>query len=295
MIRLFYFFIFLFLSSSGWAGYVKSVKNNKMLIELEGQTPNPGDLYFLLDQSQRRRAIIRFRQVRGGKAIAEVVRGRAELGYTLSFEPYGQNSPAPRQAPPKPTSAYEAVENEYAGSAWGILGSIIQSTMAVSFIPSGETTSKFTNMVGTSFGALGFYDYPVSPEFQIRGMGGLEQVSIAGTTSGNFCEGSSSCGASITYLSAYGVAKYNFSISHPYRWWAGGFYGFLIALSKSSNVLSTSDIQTNQLYGFAGGVDYTLADKKTFIPLSLEYGLFPNSATVQANSIFIRAGWATTF
>jgi hypothetical protein len=42
---------------------------------------------------------------------------------------------------------------------------------------------------------------------------------------------------------------------------------------------------------FSAGMDISL-NNKTYIPVSFEYGLFPSSATVKANIIFLRAGYA---
>lgn len=276
---------------STWGAVVKQVKNNKMLIDLEGQIVNADEIYFLLDENQKKRAIVKIKQVKGDKAVAELLKGKAYESLTLSSTPYGGSQ---ESSPPKSQSHYESTESEYDGNSWGVLGTIMQNSMNVSFIPQGDTQTYSAAMTGTSFGALGFYDYPLLPDFQLRAMGGLEQFNANGPTSGNFCAGGTNCGASITYLSLYGGGKFNVVMDRKYRWWIGGFYGFLIAMAKSSNVLSTGDIQTNQVFSFAGGYDYVLS-KRTYVPISIEYGLFPSTSSVTANIIYIRAGWATLF
>lgn len=292
--RLIILFSFLF-SLQAIAASVQSVKNNKVLINLDGQIVSPGQLFFLFDSAGKKRAIVKIRQIKNDRAVAEVTRGTPDQGYILANEPI-ESKPAPVAAPRERVrkEKYQPVSS-YNGTTWGALGSILMSNMTADFTPSGATTKSSSAMKGTSFGALGFYEHPILPEFQLRAVAGLEQFNVTGTTNGNFCEGSSTCNVNITYLSMYGGGKFNYYSTSNYRLWLGASYGFLWALSKSSSILNTADISSNQVYVLSAGGDYILKDRKTFIPVSLDYGLFPSSATVKANVIYIRAGWGTNF
>ena len=296
MLRHIAFFIAFTFSHFGLCATVQSVKNEKMLILLNGQIVKAGERFFLLDANGKKKALIRIRQVKDDRAVAEVIKGAVQTGYNLSSSP---SSPPAEETQTKESKVKAVSKKSYTrvrpqeGNSWGVLGSLLQNQMQADFIPSGSSTKTSVAMKGTSFGALGFYDYSYSPEIQFRGLAGLEMFNASGTGGATDCSGSSDCNVNITYLSAYGGVKYNF-YRQKINLWAGGYYGFLFALSKASSVFKTADISSNQLWVFSGGLDYPLS-KKTFIPVSLDYGIFPSSATVKSNIIYIRAGWGTLF
>ncbi len=282
------FFIAFILSIDGTAATVQSIKNEKMLIALSGQHVQVDEKFFLLDANGKKKALIRIRQVKDDRAIAEVLKGHAESGYKLSVDPIK----SPAEAAPSSNITYTRV-NSQAGNTWGVLGSLLQSSMLADFIPAGASARTSVTMKGMTIGVLGFYDYSFSPEIQLRALAGLEPFKVSGTSGASDCDGSSDCNVDITYLSTYGGVKYIF-YNHAYKIWAGASYGFLLAMSKSSSVLKTADISSNQLWVFSAGLDYPLK-KGTFIPASIDYGLFPSTSTVKANTLFLRAGWGTSF
>ncbi len=286
------FFITLVLSTDGFAATVQSIKNEKMLISLDGQSMRTGEKYFLLNSQGKKKAVIRIRQVKDDRAIAEVLKGQAEVGFKLSQQAVKDTVTKPTMPSPEQVS-YKRI-NSQAGNSWGLLGSQLSSQMQADFIPAGSSSRTSVAMKGTSFGILGFYDYSHTPEIQFRALLGLEQFKVSGNSNGaTDCDGSSDCNVNLTYLSSYGGFKYYF-YRQKFKIWAGGYYGFLVALSKSSSVLRTADLTSNQLWVFSAGLDYPLK-KGTFIPASIDYGLFPASATVKSNVLFIRAGWGTEF
>lgn len=270
-----------------WAASIQTVKGTKVLIQLDGQSVSAGERYFTLDSAGKKKAIVTIRQVKGDKAVAEISKGKAEVGHSLSATP-SQSAAAPT------SSGRSSVERvgSYSGGSWGLLASVLQSTMTAEFYSG--TTLRTTAMKGTSFGALGFYDYPFSPDLQLRAAAGAEMFSVTGTVDGNYCTSSTTCDVKITYLSMYGGGKYNVYRGNSVRIYGAASYGFLMALSKSSTVLKTAEISTNQLYVFTGGLDYVL-DRNSYLPLTLDYGMFPASSTVKSTVLFIRFGWAKTF
>ncbi len=287
------FFITLVLSTDGFAATVQSIKNEKMLISLDGQSMRTGEKYFLLNAEGKKKAVIRIRQIKDDRAIAEVLKGQAEVGFKLSQQPLRATVAKAVQDTPEQPVSYKRI-NSQAGNSWGLLSSLLNSQMQADFIPAGSTTRTSVAMKGTSFGVLGFYDYSYTPEIQFRVLSGLELFKVFGNSNGaTDCDGSSDCNVNLTYLSNYGGVKYYF-YRQKFKIWAGGYYGFLVALSKSSSVLRTADLTSNQLWVFSAGLDYPLK-KGTFIPASIDYGLFPASTTVKSNVLFIRAGWGTEF
>jgi hypothetical protein len=289
------FCLTLFLSINSLAATVQSIKGSKLLLQLEGQNVQVGDRYFLLDGAGKKKAIVTIRQIKAGRAVAELNKGTPQTGYKLSVDALASASASanPRNSSAGSTYSKSGRASSYTGNSWGIMGSLLQNNMQATFTPSVGAASTTVNMTGMTFGLLGYYDYALSPDFQLRGMGGYEMFGVKGSGGASDCDNSSDCNVSISYLSMYGGAKYNF-YNHGMRVWAGASYGFLWALSKSSSVLKTADISSNQLYVFSLGLDYPLKNM-AYIPLTVDYGLFPTSATVKANIIFLRAGWGKSF
>lgn len=287
------------LASSVHAASVAGVKGQKVLINLEGDSAEVGDEFFLINPAnEKRSAIIRIKQVKGGKALAELVRGKAENGYTLRAK-----AASPMSADYTPASE----ENRSGKSAatggdnylrvlkdsWGVMGGYIMNSMdaEISYRDNLNITQRTSaSMSGSGFGAGSFYDYVLTQSLVGRAYAGIEQFNASGTASSAGCAGSTNCDAKINYLSMYGVLKW-YPLQDKYRMWAGGGMGYLLALSKSSTALNESQISTNQVFTAAIGLDIQ-RDRKNYIPISLEYNLFPSSDTVKASMILIKAGWA---
>lgn len=279
------------------AGSLEKVKGSKTLIQLQGQSVKVGEQYFGINSAGKKKAVIKILQVKGDRAVGEIIRGKAEDGFALSEFPVpGQNTAETNEAAPSesPKKKKKRRHTEYTGNSWGILGEYLMSTMNVDFKATSASPTTTAAMKGNTFGLLGFYDYPMSPEFQLRAMGGVEQLAVSGTISEASCKSSTTCSVSITYLSGYIGGKYNLLMNQSMRVWVAGYLGLLIALSKSSNVLEESQISTNQVYVASLGMDYSLGED-TFIPIALDYGLFPSTATVKSNILYIRAGWGKSF
>jgi hypothetical protein len=291
--------VFLLITTPALAAKIQGVKNNKVLINLEGQKVEPGQSFFVVDSGGKKRAIVRIRQIKEDRAVAEITKGNAEVGYSLS----GEAASAPKVSNSNSTTTHAAkrpqkriteITTEESGARVGILGSILQNTMAASFTAASTGSKTTSNMTGMTFGIIGFYDYAFSPALQIRGAAGIENYAATGSTPNSDCDNSTSCDVKIMYLSLYGAGKFNFYLDSKMRIWAGGFFAYLYALSKSSSILRTDDISYTPAYGPSIGLDYAL-DKRTFIPIQLDYGFISDTSTVKATTIFVRAGWGTNF
>jgi len=293
-------FLLLILTLPSWAATVKAVKGSRVLVQLEGASSSTGEEYFLIDPSTtKRRAIIRIRQIKGDQAIAEVLKGTAQSGFTLQAKARSNvkgSSPRTRKADPTFANPVEdtIVTNSgrfplVAKNSYGVLGSYLSHSMNAKFIASpGRTASS--SLSGSGFGVGGFYDHTLTDKLMGRAHASYEQFNAQGSTPLADCDGSTTCDVKINYLSVYGLAKYQLT-SSKYRMWAGGGVGFLLAMSKSSTVLNASEISTNQVFTAAFGTDIYYSSKN-YIPVSLEYNLFPASSTVSASSVVLRAGWA---
>lgn len=300
------------LQTSAWAASVTAVKNQKVLIDLSGASTSPGDEYFLVNPSGKKVAVIRIKQVKNNKALADILKGHADLGYTLQARA-GESTPTPDRSSEKEqpeeksartnTDKKHSNEEESAArdttylrtlkNSYGLVGKLLMNSMTVDITDSlgGKGTAS---MSGSSFGVGGFMDFIATPDIAVDVEGALEQYNVTGTTrlssNGTPYANSTDYSTKITYLSAYGLGKYYFTKS-KYRVWAGIGGGFLIAMSKSSNALNENNIATNQVANAAVGVDIQW-NRKTYIPVTLEYTYFPPTSTVKATSIVLKAGWA---
>src|SRR5688500_17509764 len=127
--------ILLAMCSSSWAATVKSIKGKRMLIELMGQNAQPGQMFFLLDYEGRKKAVVRIRQVKDDRAVAELLKGHALVSYMLSEEPGGGKSPVQKEERHSTRSKYDAAD-EYTGETWGVMFTYLSSLMSVDFVPS---------------------------------------------------------------------------------------------------------------------------------------------------------------
>ena len=305
----------LLLQTSVYAASVTAVKNQKVLVDLAGASTSPGDEYFLVNPSGKKVAIIRIKQVKNNKALADILKGRADLGYTLQARAT-ENTPTPdrsaeneQQQPEEAKSARSNTDKKRTSeeessardttylralkNSYGLIGKYLMNSMTVNITDSLGGTGT-ASMSGSGFGVGGFMDFTATPDIAVEVEGALEQFNVAGTTrlssNGTPYANSTDYSTKISYLSAYGLGKYYFTKS-KYRMWAGVGGGFLIAMSKSSNALNENNIATNQVANAAVGVDIQW-NRKTYIPVTLEYTYFPPTLTVKATSIVLKAGWA---
>ncbi|WII71941.1 hypothetical protein QJS83_15870 [Bdellovibrio sp. 22V] len=288
----------LYFAVSAEAATVSAVKGQKVLINLEGDVVAPGDEFYLINpSSDKRTAIIRVKQVKSGKALAEIVKGRAASGYSLQAKaasPISADVPPPGSEEDTSTKRDASTHLRVLKDSYGVMGVITMNSMTadIRYLDSGtgilQTASATMN--GNGFGVDGFYDYAFSRDFVGHAVAGIEQFNVSGSASSAACGGTTSCDAKINYLSFYGVIKW-YLIQGKYRGWLGGGLGYLLAVSKSSSALNESQISTNQVFNANVGVDIQL-NRRNYIPVSLEYNMFPSSDTVKASQMMIKAGWA---
>lgn len=270
------------------AASILQVKGKKAMIDTEGlDLVEPGTELVAIDGAGKRRGLLRVVQIKGNRAVAEIAKGRAEAGFEVESRT-GSSAGSMSRAEADPGLDVPSASGKSAGFLLGL----VQTSMSASFkAGTGTLTRDITaTMGGSSFALSGYYDYPITPRLQIRGMAGYEQLSAAGSIDTADCSGTTTCDFKVSYLSLYGLGKFNFS-TRPSRFWLTGGAGFLIAMSKASTVLNTSQISTNQIFSVGLGYDVSLGRRK-LMPISLEYGLFPPSDTVKATIITVRAGYA---
>ncbi|MGE0528798.1 MAG: outer membrane protein [Bdellovibrionales bacterium] len=277
--------VLLIFAPTAMAAVVAKVKGKNALIELKGDTASPGDLFYAINAEGKRRAILRIAKVKGGKAIAKVLKGKADAGMTLELRPASVTAGKKRSSPSERGSA-----GGNRRSYWGGMAGFAMDSMKVDVNDS--TTNLFretVSMSGTGFSGQGLFDYELFPQIWFRGLGGIEMFNASGSSvcgTGN----RETCDAKMTYLSLDLIGRYVFSIGN-FRPWAGGGVALLFPLTKSASALQTSSISTTSAYQVMGGLDWHISPK-FFIPISIEYSMLPKSDEVEASWISLRAGVA---
>lgn len=274
------------------AATVKQVKGNKILVELEGEQVEVNQEFFLIDsQTGKKKAIAIIRQVKGSKAVAEVTKGKAEPEQGL----------LPRNVTAKKSSEVTEDSNVSASRktsfqrrltpSWGINGGYLMSSMSAKYTLTAGSGSS--NMSGSQFTFGAFYTHPIDEKLAITAYSALETFAVKGTASGTLCNQNTdpNCSVNLNYLSFYGHLKYYFNLNQI-RPWGGAGGGLLLKTSGSSNVLKPPTM--NQVITVTGGVDWQLS-RTNYVPIWLEYNLFPPTTTVTASILAIKAGYSWNF
>lgn len=293
--------IFILVTSSiSFAASISQVKGSKALIQLQGLGVQPGTELYAINAEQKRKALLRVSQVKGDQAVADITQGTAAAGMMIIIK--GGGGGAPAAAAPAPAygggggyaaEKYGQPTKQYK-KGWGIIGGLAMNTMSLTVKTSTNPTGEALALKGTSFNVKGIFDYHLSPAFTIRAAGGLEGLSVTGTAGnvGESCTFSTSCTLAINYLTMEGAAQLNL-IKQPHRIWVGAGFGFLIAMSKGNNISNLEASSTNQVLLLGGGADFKVSNTM-YIPVTLEYGLFP-FAGINLSALYMRGGIAWRF
>ena len=279
-----------FITSSALAAKIISVKQNKVLIDLEGQDLPVGQKLFSIDGSGKKRAVLQIRQVKGGKAVADITKGQSTPDHRLQVIAGGPPMNTAKTGAQSQAASSKKGKTAGRGQAsWGLMGGYAMNTMKV------KLSSTPVDLTGSSMSLKGFYQTKLDGAISVKGSVGYETFSAKGSISTGTCgsSGSTDCNVDISYLGMDALIRYSI-IESDFHLWAGGGLAFLFALSKDSNVLDTGKITTNQAIVGAVGFDYNLSGG-AFIPVELNYNLFPDNNSTSASQIVIRAGYGWDF
>lgn len=258
-----------FASLPAQAVKIQSIKQKQALLDTEGDQVRVGDRYYAVSTDGKKRAILQVKQVRGKRALAVVLRGRALMSHNL--EPY--------------TAGGGKRSAGSSNKGWGLTAGYSSNSMTVK--PNSTTSISLS---GSSFNLSGFYQTNLDGKISARILGGYEALVASGTSA--TCSGE--CKVDIGYLGVEALVRYSFVNNNTMEFWGGAGLGFLFAMSKSSNILATNKISTNQTIVGSLGLDYKL-NRSTFIPVQLDYALYPENSTSSATQIILRAGWGRSF
>lgn len=264
------------------AAKVEKSKGKRVLIDGEGDTLEVGQIYMVKNQSGKTVGLIKVTKVARGKALAVLGRGTARPGHTLQLRN--------RVAKKSGSGSLQRTEKPASTSFIGGVAGIAMSKADVDLFDTGGNPAGTASLDGNGFSAKAIYDSPLFKSLWFRGLLGMEQFNVSGATNAA-CGGA--CESEITYLTFDFLARLLLS-EGTMRTWVGGGGSLLFPLSKSSTALKESSITNTNLFIFAGGVDFFLSPT-TYIPVQIEYDMYPKSDTVAASAIAIRGGFAVSY
>lgn len=286
-------FIFIFsLTTVVEAAVVKAVRGKRVLVEIQDKKIEKDQVYNVVNAQGRTVGVVKIMAVRGKQAMAVLGGGRAQSGMNLALRTPSKPSterPAPTLADGKKDQKETRDSDSFlAGST---VGGMVGFNMASSDIKLAAPSNRKVSLDGNGFSAKAFIDYPLFSFLGIRGFAGLEQFNTSGETD-PLCN--DECKAEINYLSLDVWGRLPFLSGESFKPWVGGGVSVLIPLSKTVTAFEEKSVTNTSLLSLGGGLDYYL-NPTSYIPLQVEYNMYPSSSDVSASSINLRVGYGVNF
>lgn len=249
----FIFTLLFVLSYKAEAYKVLEIRNNKILIDLEGEVLERGDYLVTLPGAEYQGRAIAI-QIRPGQAVAKLQDGNFTLGERV------------RRILGDPSFREEAIKISLQAKFLNN-GISVKQKDATFPTPNEETVS----MTGSSVGFMGVIDWPTD-WFLLRGSLGLEPVEVEGTAKFNSCSSktSTACNANINYIAASAAIRYDYYRDSRLVLWAAAGSGIKFPMNKNSTSLNQGAIGIANSILVATGADYLIM-KNYFIPVGFEY------------------------
>ncbi|MBK7843092.1 MAG: hypothetical protein IPJ71_05255 [Bdellovibrionales bacterium] len=274
-------------SSPAWAAKVSKVKGKKLLIELEGETAEKGQAFYIVGSGGKKKGILKIVSIKADKAIASLGKGKAAEGDTLlARESSGSSGSSKAKSS---SSAREHKSSSTSTMAWGILLGMGMNSMSVDL---DITPTQTASLAGSGISYKALFDYALFEKIWFRGTLGMENFSAEGDVVSTAC-GNAICKVNIQYLTLDFWARYLFSLK-SFRSWLGAGFTLWFPMSKETTALEESSITNTSVMAIGGGFDWYMNDK-FFVPFQVEYGLLPASEQVSATTIAIRLGIGMNF
>lgn len=261
-----------------FAQTVKQVKDGKVLIEFaSGFSMSKDEEFFVMNEKNKRSALIKITQVKGNKALGTIVKGTAKVGNTVMSRKGAASAGLKGGSESSQGAADGPSFLRFDKMKLGINLKMMMNAISAKQVDSIGNLETVA-MKGSNFGLSVNLDMPLAGRLYARGEAGLEMLDVAGTARFNSCDGklSTNCNAKINYLTLGAAGRYDLMQSAFNLFVMGG--GLIkIPLSKKSTSLDESKIEmANSIYAGAG-FDYMMSNK-SYIPVSFEYHMSLNKS-----------------
>lgn len=249
----FIFTLLFVLSYKAEAFKVLEIRNNRILVDLEGAVLERGDYLVTLPGAEYQGRAITI-QIRPGQAVAKLQDGNFTVGERVKRI---LGDPSFKEEAIKISVHTKLLNN----------GISIKQKDATFPTPNEETVS----MTGSSVGFMGVIDWPTD-WFLLRGSLGLEPVEVEGTAKYNSCSSktSTACNVNINYIAASAAIRYDYYRNSRLVLWAAAGSAIKFPLNKESTSLNKGAIGIANSILVATGADYLIM-KNYFIPVGFEY------------------------
>lgn len=299
IISIYFFALICTLSSFAFSAQVLKVKGQALLIDTAGDDIQIGKTYYLMSNGKKK-GIIKVIKLRPGQALAELIKGRALANWTLkerrpvtkkkTFVAAKRVAPTPKlKVVKRKSNKAKSRKSKYKKSskdlAVGFVLGFGQNSSDVTFVGTGARNDSYT---GSSLSYEVITDMKIHNKFYLRGSLGIHNF-LAEDASNTQCLDSSGivgavCKVDLGYMNLDLWLRYYLTQGRS-KFWLGAGIGILFSPKyNGTTALKEEDLATTTIMQVGGGADIRLTDK-LYVPLWLEYGMFPSSDTVKMSSI----------
>lgn len=239
--------IVLFFQTPTNAMVITKVKDKKVAIRLEGADVSVGDILTAY-QDGKKKAFVKITKVKGGKALGEILKGRAAADMTLE----------PRSASASAGKSRRHARGKKGNLSVGVLGGMSMDSLSMTI--SGVNIEMSGSGMNVGLGV----DYNFSKSIGARAALGMNNFVVTGTNNLN---------ASVSFIELAALLRYTFN-DGDMRFWVGAGPGFYFASSSSNNFVAQFgvDINTGTTVSLmaAAGMDWQITDS-LYIPVQVDY------------------------
>ncbi len=269
------FILSLSFSISSFPAQVLKVKGSAVLIDTDDDNIQIGKLYYLMSNGKKK-GIVRIVKLKKDQALARLLKGKALANWTLKK----------RNIPIKKIKDRKL--------AIGFALGFNNNSSDVLFKNDSPRLDSYT---GTSISSELLLDFKLHKKLYLRTSLG-QQAFYSEDTSNTQCikqnnTSKAVCKVDLTFTNLDIWPRYHFN-KGKYNFWAGLGLGILFnPIPNSTTALNKEDLTTAIFMQAGAGIDILISNK-IYVPLWLEYGLYPSSDTVKMNSISVYLGLART-
>lgn len=292
---------------------VSQVRGERALINLQGESANPGEKFQVLNESGEPVAIVEIDKIKDDKAIAKILEGKPNsnqvlIPYLESGSPKTTETAAPKvqNKKPKRNSNINRKLQEPSLASKKMRAAILVGLSSQSISLTAENTtgaSADAKMTGTNFNIRGTGTYAFSPNFFVQVSAGFEPVSVSADVKSSDSElicssgTSAKCEVKINYFGGDALAQYNVlpgnTADSRIRFWVGAGLGLLIVTSAETNIPNLKK-PSGASYSFVAASGADIPVGSGYVPISFDYTLMPGQS-VSSSYFNIRAGFGWAF
>jgi hypothetical protein len=261
------------------AAKIIEVKSNQAKVEPEGEVFQVGDKLWAADDFGKILALLVVKNIEGNSIQTQVLKGIAKQNLVV-----GKMGTKP---PKKENNFARSVIKENAKWA-GMIG-LGSNSMTVK-----PSSSASATLNGTSIDVSAMYFKKMDSTLGLRLTGKYHSLKVSGRSNSISACSNTDCYVDLNFIGTEILGTYTYSQGNSHELWLGTGLGLFLAVNKDSNVLDTFKISISETLLLSTGMDWKI-DKTTFIPIQLDYALYPDNQTSSANQFIVSLGYGKAF